>query len=159
MRCKNVQAIMTEAGTNSLAEPIREHLSGCDSCRGMWRDLLLLHAGFTALAGDPPPQPSHGFGSRLIRRLEFVRDPGGAAAEFFERVGRRFVLAGLLLAMLFILALVLPSSGPLRGPATAEVYLAQPEPGTQREVPILGDEFSDSNDSTLVDSTNGSSRK
>lgn len=159
MRCKEVEAILEEAGQKLLSEPIREHLSGCSACRGMWRDLLLLRSGFAALAEDPAPQASHGFGARLIRRLEFVHDPGSAAAEFFERVGRRFVLAGLLLAMLFILALVLPSSGPLRGPATAEVYLAQPEPGTQREAPILGDEFSDSNETTPVDLSNGSSKR
>src|SRR5579859_146796 len=159
MRCKDVEIILEEAKPKSLSEPVREHLSDCNSCRGMWRDLLLLRAGFAALAEDPAPQASLGFGARLIRRLEFVQDPGSAAAEFFERVGRRFVLAGLLLAMLFILALVLPSSGPLRGPATAEVYLAQPEPSTQREAPILGDEFSDSNDITPVDLTNGSGNR
>ncbi|HEV2232070.1 MAG TPA: hypothetical protein VGV68_01550 [Terriglobia bacterium] len=159
MRCKDVETILGEAKPKSLPEPVREHLLGCNSCRGIWRDWLLLRAGFVALAEDPAPQASLGFGVRLIRRLEFVQDPGSAAAEFFERVGRRFVLAGLLLAMLFILALVLPSSGPLRGPATAEVYLAQPEPSTQREGPILGDEFSDSNEITPVDSTNGSGKR
>lgn len=159
MRCKDVETILGEAKPKSLSEPVREHLLGCNSCRGIWRDWLLLRAGFVALAEDPAPQASLGFGVRLIRRLEFAQDPGSAAAEFFERVGRRFVLAGLLLAMLFILALVLPSSGPLRGPATAEVYLAQPEPSTQREGPILGDEFSDSNEITPVDSTNGSGKR
>lgn len=159
MRCRDVETILGEAKPKSLSEPVREHLLGCNSCRGIWRDWLLLRAGFVALAEDPAPQASLGFGVRLIRRLEFVQDPGSAAAEFFERVGRRFVLAGLLLAMLFILALVLPSSGPLRGPATAEVYLAQPEPSTQREGPILGDEFSDSNEITPVDSTNGSGKR
>jgi len=111
----------------------------------------MLRAGLAALSQEPVPQPSLGFGARLIRRLESVRGPGSAAAEFFERVGRRFVLAGLLLAMLFVLALALPSSGPFRGPATAEVYLAQPEPGAQRESTILGDEFSDTSEATAGD--------
>jgi len=71
--------------------------------------------------------------------------------RFFERAGRRFVLAGMLLALLFILALALPSTGPFRGPATAEVYLAQPEPGAQRENAILGDEYSDANEATSGD--------
>ena len=159
MRCKAVEAILDDARLESLSGPIREHLSGCAACRDRWRDLQLLRAGFAALAQDPPPQASFGFGARLIRRLELVRDPGSAAAEFFERAGQRFVLAGLFLALLFILALALPSSGPLRGPATAEVYLAQPEPGAQRETPILGDEFSDTNVAKPVDLTDGSNLK
>ncbi len=159
MRCKDVEAILDEARPKTLSEPIREHLTGCAACRDLWRDLRLLRAGFAALAQDPAPQVSLGFGARLIRRLEFVRNPGCAATEFFERVGRRFVLAGLLLAMLFILALALPSSGPFRGPAMAEVYLAQPEPGTQREAPILGDEFSDANEATPVNLSNRSNIK
>ena len=146
MRCKDIESILEEPGSKSLSQPMREHLSGCASCRGMWSDLQLLRAGFAALAEDSPPQTSLGFGARVIRRLESVRGTGNAAAEFFERTGRRFVLAGMLLALLFILALALPSSGPFRGPATAEVYLAQPEPGTQRESAILGDEFSDTNE-------------
>ena len=125
----------------------------------MRRDLQLLRAGFAAIAEEPVTQASVGFGARLIRQMEFVRGPGNATAEFFERVGRRFVLAGLLLAMLFVLALALPSTGPFRGPATSEVYLAQPEPGTQREAPILGDEFSDSNETTPVDPANGSNKR
>ena len=151
MRCKDIECFLEEAGSKPLSQPMREHLSGCASCRGMWNDWQLLRAGFVALAEELPPQTSLGFGARVIRRLESVRGTGNAAAEFFERAGRRFVLAGMLLALLFILALALPSAGPFRGPATAEVYLAQPEPGAQRENAILGDEYSDTNEATSGD--------
>jgi hypothetical protein len=61
-----------------------------------------------------------GFAERLVRQLgELGRAP--SVAEFFERVGRRFVYATLALTFLTLLALALPSTGPVRGLSAADM--------------------------------------
>ena len=45
----------------------------------------------------------------------------GPQSYFFERVGRRFVYATLALAFVALLALVVPSTGPVRGPSAADL--------------------------------------
>ena len=53
----------------------------------------------------------------------------------------QFVYATLVLALATLLALLLPSSGPLRGPTTAELYAAGPEAVTLGNDPIFPDEL------------------
>ncbi len=69
--------------------------------------------GFSLLRQEEAPAPSLGFAERLVRQLgEMSRVP--SMADFFERVGRRFVYATLALTLLALLALALPSTGPVR---------------------------------------------
>jgi hypothetical protein len=59
------------------------------------------------------------------------------------------------------LALALPSSGPLRGPTTAELYLAQSESEvvTAGNDPILTGEFPENNGAAPVAPGNGGAGK
>lgn len=159
MRCKDVEAILETAPEGILSAPLQEHLSACAGCRETHRDLWMLRAGFRALAEDLPPEASLGFSARVLRRLESAVDSGGATAEFIERIGRRFVLAGLLLTMSLLLAFALPSSGPLRGPAPDEPYIVQSEASTPGEVTYLGEEFGDTRDLSPANLPNGSGQK
>ena len=156
MRCEDFIAMLDEVRADQLSGPVREHLAACSSCAQAWNDWRMLGAGFRAIADDAPPSARLGFASRVVRRLDGAVDSSRAAAEFIERVGRRFVLATLILAMSLVLALALPSTGPVRGPALDEPYLTQSEPSTRPDAALLGDE---SSDSTPVDSTNGGSQK
>jgi hypothetical protein len=100
-----------------------------------------------------------GAAARLVRGLEESLDSRGGAAEFIEKVGRRFVLATLTLTIVILLGLMLPSSGPFRGPASDEPYLAQPEPRMQNEASVIAYETADTRDTTPVNSTNGDKQK
>lgn len=159
MRCKDVVTTLEEMGTNAPPQSITEHLSGCPACADNFKDLRLLRAGFRTLAEDRAPDASFGFASRVMRRLDDMVDSGRGAAEFLERAGRRFVLATLLLAMSMLLALVLPSSGPVRGPSNDEAYLSPPEARGQSYSFLLTEGSADSPDGMPVSLTNGSAQK
>ncbi len=125
MRCEEVRKTLLEGWLQDLAEPARTHLSGCPECRLYARDLGLLRGGFLALAREPVPEPSWGFAERLLRRLDESAATQTFAEEFFERVGRRVVYVAGTLALLLLLVLAVPSSGPLRDATAAELYWAQ----------------------------------
>lgn len=155
MRCEKVRETLEEVGAGEIPVPVREHLARCAACEAYARDWRFVRAGFHALAEELPPEASLGFAARLVRRLEEEAEQTGIGTEFFERVGRRFVYATLVLALTLLLALALPPSGPLRGPAAAESVLAQPEIATMRNDPIFGDEFVDNSDAAPVNQTSG----
>ena len=138
MRCKDIQEHVDDLWTGEISPEVREHLAKCPACEGYARQTRLVRAGFHAMTTEPVPEATVGFAARLVRRLGEATDQG-ATAEFFERVGRRFVYATLLVTLGLLLALGLPSSGPVRGPATADLLLAQPELITARLDPIGGD--------------------
>jgi len=139
MRCKDVQTMLIENGGGERPAALREHMAICASCQAYANDLESLQAGFRALAALSVPEPSWGFAARLVRRLNDL-EQGGRAADFLEQVGRRVVYAAGLLTLLLLLALVLPASGPLRGPTTSELYWAQADTGTLTNYTILPDE-------------------
>lgn len=139
MRCEEVRFRFEETSPEALSEEVREHLAQCADCRAYARDWRLARAGFLALAGEAVPDPSLGFATRVLRRLEESLEP----AQFLELAGRRMVYAGLLLALMLLLALALPASGPLRGPTTAELYWAQPDTTTLTSDAIFPDESLD----------------
>lgn len=123
MRCEEARFRFEEAAAEGLSEAVRDHLAQCADCRAYAREWRLARAGFLALAEEAVPEASLGFATRLLRRLEERRQP----AEFLERAGRRVVYAGVLLALMLLLGLALPASGPLGGQAPAEFSLAQSE--------------------------------
>jgi hypothetical protein len=159
MRCEEVRKIIAEDWPEETPAAVREHLAGCPVCDGLARDHRLVRAGFHALAAEPAPEPSWGFSTRLLRRLQ--ESPEREGAEFLERVGRRVVYASFVLALTLLLALALPSSGPLRGPTTAELYLAQSESEvvTAGNDPILTGEFPENNGAVPVAPGNGGAGK
>jgi hypothetical protein len=71
---------------------------------------------------EEAPEPTLGFAGRLVRQLgEMSKAP--SVADFFEQVGRRFVYATLVLTFLALLALALPSTGPVRGLSAADIQM------------------------------------
>ena len=105
---------------------VRQHLTQCASCAGYHRDLRLVRAGFRLWKREEAPEPSLGFAERLVRQLgEMSKAP--SVADFFERVGRRFVYATLVLTFLALLALALPSTGPVRGLTAADIQMPAQE--------------------------------
>lgn len=159
MRCDEAMEILEETRTEELAPPLKQHLAECAACKSARADLRMLRAGFRALSEDAVPEASLGFSTRVIRRLSEAAVSGGIASDFVERIGRRFVWAGLLAAVLMLMALVLPSSGPLRGPTTAEIYLAQPEPNPQSDVPLLAYDSADAREAASTNSIQGGDQK
>jgi len=144
MRCEEVRTLLEEMSRVESWGPVGEHVTHCAECRAYAEDWDRLREGFRALAAESGPEPSTGFVTRLMRRLqESATQPGVLASEFLERIGRRVVLAGLLLALAFLMAVALPPSGPLRGPVTAETSMAKPEVAASEGAPIFGDPLGD----------------
>lgn len=143
MRCKQVQLDLDESKSAELSPALREHLASCKDCQLFLREWQRIAAGFGVLAGDPMPEASPGFAARLTRRLEEFADSRRSWRDYAESVGRRFVYAAFVLTALYILALLLPASGPLRGPATADPYLARTESVAPENDPIFGTDLQD----------------
>jgi hypothetical protein len=148
MRCEEVQTVLEELTSNDTPAPVLEHLKTCAACEGFARRWRQLRAGFALLAAEGAPDASLGFAERLVRRLNEADAGARSAAEFLERVGRRFVYAAALLTLTLMLALGLPSSGPLRGPGTTELLVAQPEIATLGNDPAFAEESHEVRDAT-----------
>lgn len=132
MRCKEIQKIAWENSQAGLMDnkvqydaSVQRHVESCVSCRAYVKDLAMLQAGFAVLARDAAPKPSWGFADRVLRRLNEER--ARKAPEFLESAGRRVILATLVLVFTLLLAMILPSSGPVRHKPTMESYWSQTE--------------------------------
>jgi anti-sigma factor RsiW len=151
MRCDRIQRMLNEE--DGLTAGAKRHAEQCSSCASDLREWRLLRAGFGELAKEAPPEASVGFTARLMRRLEDGQRAIPSELSFFEQAGRRFVYATLLLAFMLLLALALPSSGPLRAQGSsgsAETMLAQPEMAVIQNESIIG---VDGGDNTAIDNT------
>jgi hypothetical protein len=95
----------------------------------------MVRTGLRLLTEDPVPEPTLGFAARLVRRLSESAEQNAREA-FFVYVGRRFVYATLVLVMFLVLALVVPSTGPVRAAATADLLMAEQEAVTVRPDPV-----------------------
>ena len=146
MRCQDVLEVLEESRSQEMSAAVREHLAVCPACRFQRRNWRLLDEGFQALAEGEVPQVSLGFVNRLMRRLEEASETGNPAAEFLELVGRRVVLATLLLTVTLLLALALPATGPFRSAAAADLYVAQAEEPSD---PIFGADVLNNPEATL----------
>lgn len=126
MTCDDVRERLVDVWENDDTVEVRQHLAGCPVCAGYYRELCLLRSGFQGLRREEVPAPSLGFAERLVRQLgEISRVP--SVAEFFERVGRRFVYATLVLTFLALLALALPATGPVRGLSATDIQITTQE--------------------------------
>jgi hypothetical protein len=86
----------------------------------------MVRAGFHLLQREEAPEPSLGFAERLVRRLgEVSKAP--SVADFFELAGRRFVYATLALTLLALLALAVPSTGPVQSLSAADIQVPAQE--------------------------------
>jgi len=135
MRCDEVREQIAELWAGEVPAEIRLHLASCPACAEYVRDLRVVQTGFRLLTAEPAPEPSLGFGARLVRRLKESSEQDAREA-FFESVGRRFVYATLTLVMFVVLALVVPSSGPVRAAATPDLLMAEQEASTVRPDPV-----------------------
>ena len=133
MRCDVVRERIEEG--LELPAGIRAHLESCSGCTDYVRRWQLVQAGLMALGKEEAPPASLGFAERLVRRLESVR---GDPQKFIVEAGRRVVYATLLVALMLILGLVLPSSGPLRSSQAAQSLLSEPEIATMSPDQIMG---------------------
>jgi hypothetical protein len=137
MRCKDFQERLDELWEGVQAPEIQRHLAECKECGRHVRDMQVVRSGFSVLKQEPAPEPSLGFSERLVRRLgELSEAP--SVGDFFESVGRRFVYGTLVLTFLMLLALVLPSAGPVRGIASTDVIMPAQETA-QVQVDPLGE--------------------
>jgi len=153
MRCEDVRERVDELWEGQVPAEMRTHLAACPACAEYRREVRLVRAGLRLLAQDPAPEPTLGFAARLVRRLgEWTEE--SVRAEFFESVGRRFVYATLVLAMLLLVALVVPSTGPVRGPASADLLVAEQEEVSVRPDPV-GSYWQESPALTPADATGG----
>jgi hypothetical protein len=139
MRCEDARTMLVEAEGGERPAALREHVAVCPTCQAYANDVEALRIGFRALAAQAPPEPSWGFATRLVRRLAELEERS-RSVDFLEQVGRRVVYAAGLLTLLLLLALVLPASGPLRGPTTSELYWAQSDTAGLTNYSILPDE-------------------
>ena len=159
MRCDEVRESVEELRGDALPAPLREHLVSCAACAAYARQWQLVEAGLRALAREPVPAASLGFAARVVRRLEGLAEAGRKSEELWERAGRRFVFATLLLALTTLLVLLLPSSGPLRAPTTTEAYFAGLEVAATANDPLFADEASSDFAPGRSGPTEGSSAK
>jgi predicted anti-sigma-YlaC factor YlaD len=126
MRCDEVRERLDGLWEGEQPIEVRQHVAQCASCEGYYRDLRWVCAGLRLLKAEEAPQPSLGFAERLVRQLEEMTRQTNVA-DFFEQVGRRFVYATLVLTFLTLLAVVLPSTGPVRGLGTADFPVSAQE--------------------------------
>ncbi len=125
MRCDVVRRMIEEEPERP--PEVQAHLASCPGCAEYIRQWEFLRAGFAALQKEEPPEPSLGFAQRVARKVQEARDSEATGLQFIVQAGRRMVYATLLVAVMLILGLVLPSSGPLRAPQSAAPVLAAPQ--------------------------------
>lgn len=156
MRCEDVRERVDELWGEKVPAEVGAHLAACPACAEYCRDARLIRAGLRLLARDPAPEPTLGFAARLVRRLgEWAEE--SAREEFFVSVGRRFVYATLVLVMLLLAALAAPSTGPIRGPASADLLVAEQEEVSVRPDPV-GSYWQESPAMTPAEATSGNKK-
>jgi predicted anti-sigma-YlaC factor YlaD len=131
MRCSKIRETL-ELENNSQSRPaVREHLAVCSECRTYATNLSKLAAGMKLLAEEPVPEPSIGFQLRVLRRLDQE-----SRRDFLERAGQRVVYATLIVVLFLLLAMIVPSSGPVRSSPKLENYQPQEETVAERNYQI-----------------------
>lgn len=144
MRCETVRQ-MVEDGMDRPPE-VMGHLASCLECEAYVRRWEMVHAGLVVLRQEEPPEPSLGFTTRVMRRLESASTELQFRQQFFDQIGRRVVYATLMVALMLLLTLVLPSSGPFRSSGITDSVLVQAQATMLSNEQILGVDGMDSSD-------------
>jgi anti-sigma factor RsiW len=139
MRCRKVRKLIVAEGPERSPE-IQQHLAQCPVCAAYGEEWTRLRTALRRVAEQPVPEPSIGFAARLARHLPDAAAKARAREVSLERTGRRFVLAGLLAAVLLVLGLLVPPSGPIRSPETAEIQTARSEAVAAQNYPIFSNQ-------------------
>jgi hypothetical protein len=135
MHCEDIRERLDNLWEGEETAEIPQHLTQCAACARYHRDLRLVHAGLNLWKSEPALEPTMGFAERLVRQLgEIGKAP--SVADFFERVGRRFVYATLVLTFLALLALALPATGPVRGLNYADIQISSQEASLANSDPM-----------------------
>ena len=150
MRCDDIRERLDNLWEGEETVEVRQHLTQCAACARYHRDLRLVRLGLRLWKREEGPEPSLGFAERLVRQLgEISKAP--SVADFFERVGRRFVYATLVLTFLALLALALPPTGPVRGLNAADIQISVQEASLAYSDPIGETSLQESPDLAPVD--------
>jgi len=158
MRCDAVRQIVEEGMNRRPA--VQVHMTSCSACKEYLRQWEIVQAALVALRGEGPPEPSLGFTTRVMRRLEDTSEELQFGQQFIDQIGRRVVYATLMVALMLLLLLALPSSGPLRSSGVSESILVQAQVATLSNDQILGVDGMDSadlSDSSSAPATSSSS--
>ena len=145
MRCDAVRQIVEEGLNRPPA--VVAHLESCSGCKEYLRTWETLRGGLIALRAEDPPEPSIGFTTRVMRRLE--NNPLDLGQQFIDQIGRRVVYATLMVALMLLLVLLLPPSGPYRSSGVSESVLVQAQVATLSNEQILGVDGMDNDDQTV----------
>jgi hypothetical protein len=157
MRCKEARSWFEDGEGAQMPASAREHLRTCPACQADEQDWRLVGTGFRMLSREPVPNASTGFVARLTRRLAEPSLAGRAATQYWDLVGRRVILVGMLLTLTVVMALVLPPSGPWRSPTALDLSLLQAEVAAEND-PVLPDDLGGSQ-STVPNVQAGKDRK
>jgi len=158
MRCEDIRERLDSLWEDGPFSEVDRHVGECAACARYVRNLRIVRAGFQALKREAAPEPSLGFHTRLLRRLsELSKQP--TLDEFLEQVGRRFVFATLVLTFLMLMALVLPSTGPVRSQSTADLLLPPQETVLVHSDPLGDIGLQDVSDTTSPEGTGPSAPK
>ena len=142
MRCDAVRQIVEDGMDRPPA--VAAHLESCSGCKEYLRKWETLRAALIALRSEESPEPSIGFTTRVMRRLE--NTPADFSQQFIDQIGRRVVYATLMVALMLLLVLLLPSSGPYRSSGISQSVLVQPQVATLSNEQILGVDGMDDSD-------------
>ena len=144
MRCDAVRQSVEEGMARTPA--VRVHIESCSGCKEFLRKWEMLRAGLVAIRDDEPPEPSFGFTTRLMRRLENAPVEFQLGPQLIDQIARRVVYATLMVALMLAMILALPSSGPFRSSGISESVFVQTRMTTIANEQVLGVDGMDSAD-------------
>ncbi len=136
MRCDAVRQTVEEGLVGTPA--VQVHVESCSGCKEYLRKWEMLQAGLVAIRGEEPPEPSIGFTTRLMRRLENASPEFQFGQQLIDQIGRRVVYATLMVALMLALLLALPSSGPFRSSGISDSVFVQTQIATLANEQVLG---------------------
>jgi len=155
MRCDAVRQTVEEGLNRTPA--VEAHVESCAACKEYLRKWQRVRAGLVALRAEEPPDPSLGFTPRLMRRLADSSADLQLGQQFIDQIGRRFVYASLMVALMVLLILALPSTGPLRSSGVNQSVLVQAQMATLSNEQVLGVGGLDSGDQSDSSAPSGAS--
>ncbi|HEX5413387.1 MAG TPA: hypothetical protein VFZ27_16160 [Terriglobia bacterium] len=126
---------------------VEAHVESCSGCKEYLRNWEALRAGLFALRAEEPPEPTIGFTTRLMRRLESAPSEVSLGYQLMDQIAKRVVYATLMVALALGLLLALPSSGPLRSSGISESVLVENQVAALASEQVLGVDDADAGDS------------
>jgi anti-sigma factor RsiW len=126
---------------------VEAHVDSCSACKEYLRSWAALRARLIALRTEEPPEPSLGFTTRLMRRLESAPAELSPGYQLMDQIAKRIVYATLMVALMLALLLTLPSSGPLRSSGISGSVLVENQVATLANEEVLGVDGADYGDS------------